>query len=280
MVRKSTWSRSLSDPAAYTRAVVVVLLATPLGFVACSDDGTGGSVGSPNRMPFALQEGPTTVTNYDGGAQGKCGLTGSEVQGRYPGYTMAAIPGAFFSDISPLNGTVSCSPESGIVVDDQGDPLCYKLTGQDGSEVMVVVADVCGGGCSQNVADCGNPDAQPEPTCSTIASCLDCTDFATQFEDRWRCPPAMECLTQTQGTEWPDFMGPILAATMGLNQGTEGCEVSDFIPSGLFPNANVDWCSGDNAHFDIWNDTSSLTNPSPTVVEYERMDCPDPADGT
>ena len=197
---------------------------------------------------------------------------------------MAAIPGAYYTDINlpPSVANVTCDLERKVAVDSQGQPLCYELSIEGEIETQkVIVADVCAGNCASNVKLCSSE--MPDSTsCDNSGSCLDCgttkAALEKQLEQQWRCVPAMDCYEQTNpGLNWQDKTGIFLGKDLGLTQTTVGCELpgTDFIPSGLFPNGFVDYCSGENAHFDI--QTAPVGSPfleNPRVINYQRIDCP------
>jgi len=226
---------------------------------------------------FDLASGVATVTGPYPGGFGACGQTGEWIKEHYPGFGMAAVPAAFFSEYVPATGNVQCDTSLGVATDLQGEPLCFELTGLSGAvTVKVVVADKCAGDCSANVAQCET--AQPNASCASsagTASCLDCPDPSIQFEQQWRCPPAMDCFrAHNPGENWKDWDNSFLSSTLGINVGTE-CEISGYMPSGDFP-AHVDWCSGENAHFDLQDGNPFDASNNPTVVNYARIQCPTP----
>ncbi|MEM7022593.1 MAG: hypothetical protein AAF637_08350 [Pseudomonadota bacterium] len=240
---------------------------------------------SVSPTTFNLQSGTSTVTGpYPGGA-GACGADQEWINQHYGSsedpFWMVAVPAAFFEQFQET-GNVKCKtpyPNIAVNVPEEGEPeepLCYRLSAGD-VELKVIVADVCAGNCAANVAQCLS--ASPNPTCGTVAqaTCLDCGTspqaITKQFEEQWRCPPAMDCFEQANpGQHWQDYTGEFLASTMGITP-TSQCVTQSYVPSGDYPNGRVDWCSGENAHFDIQNGVPFNSLGNPQVITYERIPC-------
>lgn len=244
----------------------------------CGD--SSEKVGTPDigaeDSPFPLNAGTTSVTGPYPGGSGSCGSTGDEIRAKYPGFQMAAVPSKFFSTYNPGSAVgLSCDPQLKVVVDESGKPLCYEIESA-GESRSVVVADVCAGNCVSNVATCGSSGAAPSNDCGqNSASCLDCSDHPTQFEAKWRCPPMAECYSKANsGESWTTHMGPFYASDFGINTGGRQCTIPGFSPSADFPSGHVDYCSGENPHFDIQHEPFADAN---SVATYKRVDCPSPS---